>query len=143
MSLRSPSSEVYLVDSSAWIEYIRRTGSRADREVTNMVERVLPTAGVTEPVIMELLAGARDVRNFRRIERLTSAMPLCQVDPECDYPEAGALYKYLRDHGITIRSMTDCLIAATAWRREATIVHADRDFDAIASHYPVQVMSLA
>lgn len=108
-----------------------------------MVERVLPTAGVTEPVIMELLAGARDRANFKRIERLTNAMPLCQVDPVCDYLEAGALYRYLRDRGITIRSMTDCLIAAIAWRREATIVHADRDFDAIASHYPVQVMSLA
>ncbi len=133
---------MYLVDSSAWIEYMRRTGSRADVEVTKMVERVPPTAGVTEPVIMELLAGARDAGNFRRIERLTDAMPLCRVDPVCDFAEAGALYKLLRDAGITIRSSTDCLIAAIAWRRSATIVHADRDFDAIAARYPVQVMSL-
>lgn len=107
-----------------------------------MVEREWPNAGVTEPVIMELLAGARDARNFARIERLTSAMPLCQVDPPCDFAEAGALFKFLRDRGITIRSMTDCLIAVIAWRRHATVVHADRDFDTIASHYPVQVMSL-
>lgn len=107
-----------------------------------MVRRASPIAGVTEPVIMELLAGARDNRNFSRIERLTNAMPLCQVNPVLDFPEAGALFKYLRDRGTTIRSMTDCLIAAVAWRLEATIVHADRDFDAIASHYPVQVMSL-
>jgi predicted nucleic acid-binding protein len=107
-----------------------------------MVRREPPTAGVTEPVIMELLAGARDVPNFKRIEQLTGAMPLYKVDPVCDFTEAGALYKYLRDKGITIRSSVDCLIAATAWRRDATIVHADRDFDAIASHYPVQVMSL-
>ncbi len=107
-----------------------------------MVRREPPTAGVTEPVIMELLAGARDAGNFRRIERLTDAMPLCQVDPVCDFAEAGALYKVLRDAGITIRSSVDCLIAAIAWRRNATIVHADRDFDAIAARYPVQVMSL-
>lgn len=137
------SSEAYLVDSSAWIEYLRKAGSRAHLEVRAMVRRESPTAGVTEPVVMELLAGARDARNFERIERLTSAMPLYQVNPVLDFPEAGALFKYLRDRGVTIRSMTDCLIAATAWRREATIVHADRDFDAIASHYPVQVMSLA
>jgi predicted nucleic acid-binding protein len=133
---------VYIVDTSAWIEYFRRTGSRADDEVTQMVEREWPTAGVTEPVIMELLAGARDPGNFRRIERLTAAMPLCQVDPVCDFAEAGALFKAMRNEGITIRSMVDCLIAAVAWRRDATIVHADRDFDAIASRYPVQVMSL-
>jgi predicted nucleic acid-binding protein len=133
---------VYIVDTSAWIEYFRRTGSRADDEVTQMVEREWPTAGVTEPVIMELLAGARDPGNFRRIERITAAMPLCQVDPVCDFAEAGALFKAMRGEGITIRSMVDCLIAAVAWRRDATIMHADRDFDAIASRYPIQVMSL-
>ena len=134
---------MYIVDSSAWIEYLRRTGSRADLEVTRLVEREHPAAGVTEPVIMELFAGARDAGNLRRIERLTTAMPLCRVDPVCDFAEAGSLYKMLRDKGVTIRSSVDCLIAAIAWRRKATIVHADRDFDAIAEHYPVRVMSLA
>lgn len=135
--------DVYLVDSSAWIEYFRKTGSRAHLQVRAMVRRESPNAGVTEPVIMELLAGARDARNFRRIERITNAMPLCQVDPLCDFAEAGALYKYLRDRGITIRSRIDCLIAAIASRRDATIVHADRDYDAIAAaHYPIRVMSL-
>jgi predicted nucleic acid-binding protein len=134
---------VYIVDSSAWIEYFRRSGSRADAEITSMVEREPPIAGVTEPVIMELLAGARDTGNFRRIERLTRAMPIAQVDPACDFTEAGALYKLLRNEGITIRSRVDCLIAAVARRNNATLVHADRDFDTIASRYPVRVMSLA
>ena len=43
---------MYLVDSSAWIEYLRRTGSRADLQVTELVEQPSPAAGVTEPVIM-------------------------------------------------------------------------------------------
>lgn len=107
-----------------------------------MVRRESPSAGVTEPVIMELLAGARGRENFMRLERLLDAMPLCRVDPACDFGEAGALYKYLRDKGVTIRSQVDCLIAATAWRRDATVVHADRDFDTIASRYPIQVISL-
>jgi predicted nucleic acid-binding protein len=133
---------VYIVDSSAWIEYLRETGSRAHHQVRAMVRSDTPTAGVTEPVIMELLSGARDTGDFRNIEQLTRAMPLAQVDPVCDFTEAGALYKVLRNKGISIRSRIDCLIAAVAWRRDATLVHADRDFDAIASHYPVQVMSL-
>jgi predicted nucleic acid-binding protein len=132
----------FLVDSSAWIEYFRRTGSRADVQVSDLVERPEPAAGVTEPVVMELLGGARDSANFRRIRRLTTAMPLCPVLPEVDFTEAGALFKMLRDKGITIRSWNDCLIAAVAWRYEATLVHADADFDRIASRYPVQVMSL-
>ena len=134
---------MYIVDSSAWIEYLRGTGSRAHHQVRAMVRRGTPTAGVTEPVIMELLSGARDSEDFRKIERLTKAMPLAQVDSVCDFTEAGAIYKVLRNEGITIRSRIDCLIAAVAWRRDATLVHADRDFDAIASRYPVRVMSLA
>lgn len=108
-----------------------------------MVERAQPTAGITEPVIMELLAGARDTANFRRIERITDAMPLLEVYPYCDFGEAGSLFLTLRRKGKTIRSMTDCIIASVAWRLEATLVHADRDFDVIAEHYPeLQVMSL-
>jgi len=42
---------------------------------------------VTEPVIMELLAGARNLADFRKLRRLTSAMPLCAIDPVCDYTE--------------------------------------------------------
>jgi predicted nucleic acid-binding protein len=133
---------VYLVDSSAWIEYLRRTGSRADLQVTELVERAAPAAGVTEPVIMELLAGARDSTDFRKLRLLTTAMPLCGIDPVCDYTEGAALYKLLRNEGLTLPSITDCLIAAIARRRDATVVHADADFDRIAARYPVRVMSL-
>ena len=133
---------MYLVDSSAWIEYLRRTGSRADLQVTELVERAAPAAGVTEPVIMELLAGARDSTDFRKLRLLTTAMPLCGIDPVCDYTEGAALYKLLRNEGLTLPSITDCLIAAIAWRRDATVVHADADFDRIAARYPVRVMSL-
>jgi predicted nucleic acid-binding protein len=133
---------MYLVDSSAWIEYLRGTGSRAHLAVRDMVRRDFPAAGITEPVIMELFSGERDAGKFRHLERLLAAMPLCQVDPVCDFAEAGCLYSVLRDKGITIRSRIDCLIAAIAWRRNATLVHADRDFDRIAEHYPIQVMSL-
>jgi predicted nucleic acid-binding protein len=132
----------YLVDTSAWVEYFRGTGSRAHLTVKGLVLRSQPVAGVTEPVVMELLSGARDSGNFRKLQRVTNAMPLLKMFPEGDFTEAGALYAVLRDAGVTIRSQVDCLIAAIAWRTEATVVHADADFDRIAERYPVKVMSL-
>ena len=96
------SSERYLVDTSVWVEYFRRTGSRADQEATRMIERAEPTAGITEPVLMELLAGARDAAIFGRIERITDAMPLLAVYPPCDFGEAGSLFLTLRRNGKTI-----------------------------------------
>jgi predicted nucleic acid-binding protein len=132
----------YLVDTSAWVEYFRGTGSRAHLTLRGMVRRAQPIAGVTEPVVMELLAGSRDSGNFRKLRRVMNAMPLLKMFPEGDFTEAGALFAVMRDNGVTIRSQVDCLIAAIAWRTEATLVHADADFDRIAERYPLQVMSL-
>jgi predicted nucleic acid-binding protein len=48
---------VILADTSAWIEYDRATGSAVDRRLTALIGDGSPVA-VTEPVIMEVLAGA-------------------------------------------------------------------------------------
>jgi len=50
---------------------------------------------------------------------------------------AAEIYQDLQRKGIRIRSIIDCLIAATAIETGATILHKDRDFDYIAKHYPV------
>ena len=35
--------------------------------------------------------------------------------------------------------MVDCLIAAHGIRREVPLLHADRDFDALARHTPLAI----
>ena len=35
---------------------------------------------------------------------------------------------------MTIRSLTDCLIAAIAIRNDVALLHVDRDFDRLAEH---------
>ena len=47
-----------LADTSAWIEYDRATGSAVHRRVADLITSEGPLS-VTEPVIMEVLAGAR------------------------------------------------------------------------------------
>jgi predicted nucleic acid-binding protein len=132
---------VHLIDTSAWVEYLRATGSNADAEVKRLVEDNAPIA-ITEPVVMELLAGARDAGKFQRLLAMTGGLPLMSVDPACDYHEAAAIFRLARTGGKTIRSMADCLIAAVGMRRDATVVHCDADFDAIASCVPLRTLSL-
>jgi predicted nucleic acid-binding protein len=123
----------YLIDTSAWIEYLRKTGSRA-----NLLVRELIGSGesvhLTEPVIMELLAGAGP-RTFGRLEKLVGAFPLLQVDHALDYHQAARIYRLVRSSGDTPRSHLDCLIAAVASRNDAVLVHDDRDFRIIAQRY--------
>jgi len=46
--------------------------------------------------------------------------------------EAVALYRAARRQGLTVRSSTDCLIAACALRHGLEVVHRDRDYAALA-----------
>lgn len=66
---------VIVVDSSGWIECLRRTGSRVHVVLGRLV---LGGANpvVTEIVAMELLAGARDVREEERLRVGPLALPI-------------------------------------------------------------------
>ncbi len=94
---------------------------------------------VTEPVVMELLAGARGDREAREIRVRLLALPLLRVEGLADFERAALLYGTCRREGETIRSLVDCLIAVVAIREGAEILHHDADFDAIARHTELQI----
>jgi predicted nucleic acid-binding protein len=56
-----------------------------------------------------------------------------------DYEDAAALYRSCRSQGVTVRRLTDCLIAAVAIRSAMPVLHADRDFDLIATCTPLKI----
>ena len=59
-----------LADTSAWVEYDRATDSTADRRIAELIAADGPLM-FTEPVLMEVLAGARgDAQedDLRRLE---------------------------------------------------------------------------
>lgn len=127
-----------LVDTSAWIDHLRATDSPASRELSILIENSADLA-TTEPVVMELLAGADTPARAESIERLTNGLPLLGVDPRLDFRQAAAVYLTMRRTGQTVRSMVDCLIAAVALRNEVAVLHKDADFDAIASCLPLRL----
>lgn len=125
-----------LIDTSVWIEYLRRTGSPAHLEVRRLIHEDQPALVTTEPVIMELLAGASDDRAVRKLEELAGGLPLLPVDAVLDYRDAAAIHRSVRRSGQAVRKLLDCLTAAVAVRTGATLVHQDRDFDVIAACLP-------
>jgi predicted nucleic acid-binding protein len=127
---------VELIDSSAWIEYLRDTGSAACEEVDRLYKAAPADVATTEPVIMEVLAGATSEPAAAQLRTFTSGLRLLPVDPALDYHDAAAAFRAVRAAGRTVRSMIDCLIAAVAVRTEAIVVHRDRDFDVLATALP-------
>lgn len=132
-----------LVDSSAWIEYLRGTGSPANLEVRRLLREEPDAVAITEPIVMELLAGASDERAFARLETLIGGLRLLSVSAALDYRAAAVVFRAARARGGTVRKLVDCLIAVVAVRHGATLVHRDRDFDVLDAALPdLRVRSL-
>lgn len=120
-----------LADTSAWVEYDRATDSSVDRRLAELIDAAGPVA-VTEPVVMEVLAGARDDRREDDLRRLLLRFELLRFDAVADFDGAVRVYRRCRAAGITPRGMVDCMIAAVAWRREATLLAHDADMSRVA-----------
>ena len=120
-----------LADTSAWVEYDRATGSAVDRRMADLIAEGGPLA-VTEPVVMEVLAGARSEARASDLRRLLLRFELAAVDPTADFEAAARIYRRCRREGVTPRGLIDCLIAAVAWRRGATLLVRDGDLQRVA-----------
>jgi predicted nucleic acid-binding protein len=132
---------VILVDSSAWIEYQRATGSPADLRLTAAIEADEPLA-IIGLILLEVLAGARDEPQARQLNRLLSRCRLLPLQDPADYEAAAALFRACRRAGARIRRLPDCLIAAVAIRTGEELLHQDADFDAIAAYSSLVTVGL-
>lgn len=121
-----------LADTSAWVEYDRATGSAVDRRVADLIDAAGSLAA-TEPVVMEVLAGARDKRREDDLRRLLLRFELLSFDAVSDFDGAVTIYRRCRAAGVTPRGMLDCMIAAVAWRTGARLLSHDVDMDRVAS----------
>ncbi|MEA3078216.1 MAG: hypothetical protein QOF60_3124 [Actinomycetota bacterium] len=124
-----------LLDTSAWVEFLRATGSPVCERVDGLLAGDVFTC---HPVRMEVLAGGRDethVHNLRRLLGRAVVLPTATTD----YDDAAALYRTCRRNGETVRRTLDCLIAAVAIKAKVPVLHLDRDFDTLARHTPLRL----
>lgn len=124
-----------LIDSSAWIEYLRGTGGPACERVDALLNS---DVAVCDPIRMEILAGARSDTHLADLRGLLARAVTLPTAP-AHYERAAALYRTARGSGLTIRSLTDCLIAAVAIDHGLAVLHADRDFDALSRVSPLVI----
>ena len=102
-----------LIDSSAWIEFLRNTGSPTCLRVDDLLATDI---AVCEPVRMEILAGARDDRHLSGLRRLLGRATLLRTESAA-FEEAAALYRSCRRQGETPRKLIDCLIVGERLER--------------------------
>jgi predicted nucleic acid-binding protein len=122
---------VILADTSAWVEYDRATGSATDLRLSELIAAEGPIA-VTEPVIMEVLAGARSEAQEIDLRRLLLRFHLHHFDSAADFAGAARIHRHCRQAGVTPRGLIDCMIAAVAWREQAALLACDADLLRVA-----------
>ena len=120
-----------LSDTSAWVEYDRATGSTVDARLTELIGDGAPVA-VTDPVVMEVLAGARTQEREADLRRLLLRFDLLRFDVASDFHAAARIYRSCRRVGITPRGLIDCMIAAVALRHRAVLLAHDADLHRVA-----------
>lgn len=130
-----------LIDSSTWIAHLRGQSNRTATGMLDLIETGTELA-ITEPIAMELLAGADTDTRAVAIDRLVNGLVLLSVESHLDFHQAAAIFRAVRRTGHAPRSMVDCLIAAVATRHDVELAHNDADFDVISECWPLRFKPL-
>ena len=116
-----------LIDSSAWVEFLRRKG---DSAVKQTVARLLQAdrAAFTCPIRFELLGGVKpdEEDDLEQAFTLSHHFPFEQED----WREAATLERQLRAKGLTI-PRNDLFVATVAVRLGIPVLCRDAHFDAM------------
>ena len=125
-----------LIDTSAWIEYLRQTNSREDLLLQGLLQKKQPIL-VPAVVYQEVVQGARNPKDFATLAQLLDNFAdLQHIDLRRTHSAAASIYARCTWGGFQPRSSNDCLIAAIAIEAEVPLLARDRDFAHIAHIEP-------
>jgi predicted nucleic acid-binding protein len=131
---------VIAVDTSVWVAVLNQQDTPQARRCVELIQDGAPI-GLTDVVLAEILQGLRTDREAALVERHLCQFPILRLETLDDFALAAALYQQARRAGVTIRKTLDCLIAAPCVRTGSPILHADSDFDLLASCTAVEVFA--
>jgi predicted nucleic acid-binding protein len=126
------------VDTSAVIDLLRNRPTALARNFELLIE-LGESLGLPAPVAQELLQGARDESEWRILSRYVASQEILLPSIET-YRRAAKIYYDCRRAGLTVRSSVDCLIAQLALDRGGFLLGDHRDYAAIATVRPLQIV---
>ena len=118
------SAKLVLVDTSAWIEYLKKTSHPITKEIESAL--LLNVAAACQLVLAELIQGVRSEKETELILDLASVVKILN-ESGSTWQQAGFLANKLRKQGKTI-SLIDCYLAVLAKESKAVILTLDKHF---------------
>lgn len=126
-----------VVDTSVWVDLLRGRSTKQAERCEALIRDGAPVA-LTDVVLMELLQGVRE-GDAAGLEARLREYPILRLGAIEDFTLAAKLSRMARNAGVTVSSKIDYLIAAPCVRVNAPLLHADADFDRLASCTPLRV----
>lgn len=131
--------EIVLVDTSVWINFFKGIETESSKflrsNLANIVIATCPT------IVQEVLQGITSDVSERIVKSHFDNLTKLHENSYDMAVKAANLYRDLRKKGVTIRKPNDCLIAVYAMSNKLTLLNDDRDFQFIAQHSSLKVMS--
>jgi len=108
-----------LADTSMWVDHLRDTDTPLGQALA-----AGSSVAYTEPVLMEVLMGARSDSEWRILRRFMTGAELIPFESIADFEGAARINRQGRAKGITL-SKFDCLILAVAKRTGTALMTRD------------------
>jgi predicted nucleic acid-binding protein len=125
---------MYLIDSSAWIEYLRPKGSqKVKQKVREILQR--EEALCCGILVVEMLRGAKNEKDFQSLNDSLRSLPQIPIDDPV--VERASQWGFLLDRKGKSVSTTDLIIASAAYKK-ARLIHMDSDFELLSTEVDLE-----
>lgn len=128
-----------LVDSSVWIDYFNGVSTWQTDSLDNYLSNVPVIIG--DLILIEVLQGFRSNKDFETAKNFLGVLPFCQIGGYKVAIQSAKNYRSLRKAGVTVRKTIDVIIATFCIIEGFTLLHDDRDFDPMESHFSLKTLT--
>lgn len=122
-----------LVDSSVWIDYFNGI-STWQTDLLDTYLSKLPVI-IGDLILTEVLQGFRSDKDYKIAKNFLSDLPFRQIGGYNVAVQSAQNYRHLRKSGITVRKTIDIIIATFCIIEGLILLHDDRDFNPMVSHF--------
>jgi len=130
---------VILVDSSVWINYFNGISSWQTDFLDHYLSKTPIIIG--DLILTEVLQGFRSNADFETAKNFLSVLQFRQIGGYNVAIQSANNYRILRKSGITVRKTIDIIIATFCIIEGLTLLHDDRDFEPMATHFSLKTSS--
>ena len=128
-----------LVDTSVWIDYFNGISTWQTNSLDNYLSKVPVIIG--DLILTEILQGFRSNRDYETAKDFLSALPFRRIGGYNIAVQSAQNYRRLRQVGVTVRKTIDIIIGTFCIIEGLVLLHDDRDFDPMVSHFSLQAIT--